>query len=660
MSSDRVARIAFRLSFFVIAAGALAWVCREGTSLFEVGMAFVVYVAAATLWVRGQYQASVDAAVMGDESLRPWTFRYRTSSSVVAVGGLVAGYGLARDNGTALVVGSLMVYLGSGYLLMRFRIYTGAGGRLRVKVGLLVLGGVTAAVIIGLVLLEKSGLAVIPVASVLFAPIGLSLLAEPAIRRLQEPDRGAEIVAAGGVGLLLFLLDIGIAVARVETAWIAFMALALLVVAIVSSTQADIAVVLAAVALMGVTSQSDDKPEALNPKTEHRKVLVALGDSYMSGEGADIYYREEADDLEKGQENHCHRAPTAWAAMAGQTKRHFDSVAFLACSGARTYNVQHEKSPPSRGPRPGAQYNEPATQLDQIDALKTRLKVDLDPSLVVVSLGGNDAGFSTIGMMCLAPGNCSEKRDLWESNLPDVGRALSTTYDQIRREFPRAPILVTAYPAPIYTDKEEQASCDEVALSNEEMLFVSQFVTRLNDTVERAAAAKRFYFLGGMEQALADAHLQLCDPLNNKRPGINFIGLRSVGGIAEQRFNPANWYHNSLHPNERGHAAALQVFEQWRAEHPDPARDAPATTAAGATSTEGGTPQPPCDLVKDSQSTAVRCVDAGAAWARGQLSDMFLWNWWGLQVAVATLAAWLLAVALFGYWKPWWRERPDD
>ena len=67
-----------------------------------------------------------------------------------------------------------------------------------------------------------------------------------------------------------------------------------------------------------------------------------------------------------------------------------------------------------------------------------------------------------------------------------------------------------------------------------------------------------------MQKSLADAHLQLCDQDNDKRPGINFIGLRSVGGFAEQRFNPKNWYHNSLHPNERGHAAMLQVFEQWR------------------------------------------------------------------------------------------------
>jgi lysophospholipase L1-like esterase len=368
-------------------------------------------------------------------------------------------------------------------------------------------------------------------------------------------------------------------------------------------------------------------------------VLVALGDSYMSGEGADLYYDE--DDLDHG--NHCNRAPTAWAAMAGQTRRLFDSVAFLACSGARTYNVRHGGTP---------QYNEPATQLDQVRALKTRLGGTLEPSLVVVGLGGNDAGFATIGMTCLAPGDCSDERHLWEQNLPRVGKALSDTYEAIRSEFENAAVLVTAYPAPIYTEDGKPRKCDQVALSTADMAFVSEFVTELNATVRRAAAANRFHFLGDMEDALADAHLQLCDPENDQRPGLNFIGLRSVGGVAEQRFNPKHWYHNSLHPNERGHAAMLQVFEQWLADHPDPEKDAPA--GGSPNSDARGAPEPPCDLVRDAQSTTALCDDEAARWVRGEIAGVLLWRAWGLQIAVATLAAWLLAVALFGWWRPWW------
>src|SRR4051812_38204578 len=105
MPDARGARIAFRLGFLVLAAGGPAWVCGQGISLFVVAVVFVVYVAAATLWVRGQYQASVDAVVLEDESLRPWTFGYPTSGAVVALGLVATVVGAALDNGTALLAG---------------------------------------------------------------------------------------------------------------------------------------------------------------------------------------------------------------------------------------------------------------------------------------------------------------------------------------------------------------------------------------------------------------------------------------------------------------------------------------------------------------------------------------------------------------------------
>ena len=660
MTSARIARIAFRLSFLIGAAVVLAVVCREGASLAWVGIVFTVYVAAATLWVRGQHQASVDAAQQGDESLYPWTFPYWISGPVAVAGGVLAFIGAQHDFSTALLGGVLAAYLGAGYVLMRFRMYRADRWALRVASGAAALATSLIMLVVGLVWLEDHAWALwILGAGVLSAPIGLSILAEPTVRSLQR--RGHLLpVALGVVSLVVLAADAWIAVGRVDTKLmlLGFAAIALLIVAIVSSTQADIAAVIAAVTLMGVTSTPEDKPDALTPQPGQERVLVALGDSYMSGEGADIYYRENGE-----HENHCNRAPTAWAAMAGQTSRLFDSVAFLACSGARTYNVRHEVPPPGEGEdSKRAQYNEPGTQLDQVDALKERLGEEFKPSLVVISLGGNDAGFSTIGIMCLAPGDCIEKRELWERNLDKVGRALRETFDEVRLEFPDAPVLVTAYPAPVYTEGGDPVSCDQVALSVKDMQFIDEFVTALNETVRDAARSRRFYFLGDMQKSLADAHLQLCDQDNDRRPGINFIGLRSVGGFAEQRFNPKNWYHNSLHPNERGHAAMLQVFEQWLVSHRNPTTDDPDTRASAG----GGDPDtigrrtrtnPPCDLVDDDQSIRVPCHDRGTAWAKGQISDTLLKRGWGVQIGVAVLAAWLLGVGLFGWWKPWWPSR---
>jgi len=668
----RWARIAIRVLFLVAATVALAIVCRQGSSLFLVGVAFTVYVAAATLWVRGQYQASVDAVRAGDPKLRPAAPSYWFSGVGAVGGGALFVLGARGNNSTALLAGALLAYFGLGYVIMRFRTRGTEGWQLVVGGVFLLLSTVLTGT--GLLWLEHGVWVFVLAVGVLIAPIGPSILADPAIRWLQVEGRERYVALAAGAGVLVLAADMGLAAGRVETWWlaaVAFVTLALLTVAIVSSTQADIAAVIGAVTLMGVTSMSAEKPTDLTPKRADSRVLVALGDSYMSGEGADVYYSEHVDKLRKTHDNHCNRAPTAWAAMAGRTpatverpERDFDSVAFLACSGARTFNVRHRRSPIPKVPRrKRTQYNEPGPQLDQVEALKKGLGGDdFDPSLVVVSLGGNDAGFSTIGVTCLAPGDCLERRGLWDNNLDNVGSALEATYDEIRAEFKHSPILVVPYPAPIYSKAGKPVRCKQVALSTKDLQFIVEFLPKLNKEIHEAADAKGFYYLAEMEQALASAHLQLCDPDNNGRPGLNFIGLRSVGGIAEERFNPKNWYHNSLHPNERGHAAMLRTFEAWRAEHRELADEAPKSAdspaPAGKPSAET---EPPCDLVKDAQSTTTSCDHEATTWVKQQVRRTLLPpGWWIVQIAAAAVAAWLLGVAIYGWWKPWWPPRPPE
>ena len=644
MTRHRTSYTAVRFVLFLGAAFALATVCRQGVPLTVVGMVLAAYVAAASWWVLGQHIASVDAWRKDDPTLRPRAPNPWLSLAFLLLGAAGFAYGAARDNGTTLIGGTVLAYLSAGYLLARARLYTTAAGERRcTRAAVSVLTVVAVAAFVGLLLLERDGRYAFLAGALVFAPIGLSLLAEPEIRKLQGVPGDRRLARRAGIGGALLVLAIVVAYIRVDTAWIvyAFLGLSLLVLAIVSSTQADIAVVIALVALMGLTPGSKEKPDALEPESGDPNVLVALGDSYMSGEGEEVYYEEEGDE---DHENHCHRAPTAWAVEAVTEKRLFERVAFLACSGALTNNVRHAE-PLLPNPAPTPQYNETDTQLDRVHAL------GLEPSLVVVSLGGNDAGFATIGMMCMAPGDCSDKEELWIDNLPRVAGALSVAYGQIRKEFPRAPVLVVGYPAPIYAGKGR--SCDDVALSKKDIGFVTKFVRLLNDTVEETATSKKGFHFLDMEPALADEHRQLCDPENDGEPGLNFIGLRSVGGFPEQRFNPSNWYHNSLHPNELGHDAMLKAFERWHASHNPPAGGkAPTTTAP---------PEPQCDLWEEEPSKEAGepsakpdCDDEAATWVRGRVRDMMLfWGLWGLQIGLATAGAWLLAVAYFSWPKPW-------
>ncbi|MEV6412951.1 hypothetical protein [Kribbella sp. NPDC051718] len=243
-----------------------------------------------------------------------------------------------------------------------------------------------ALVLVGLLLMKSHGWSVVLVAFgiVVFVPAGLSILAEPAVDWLHSDEAGRRVAAFFITGPLLLGGSALIAVKRLETTQtayvlIAFAALALLVFAIVSSTQADIAAVIAAVSLMGITSAADRWPAELTPKAGDQRVLVALGDSYMSGEGAQTYYEANADSGGKGSRNHCHRSPTAWAAIAGRND--FDSMAFLACSGAKTSHVRYRAE--TNLPGPARQYNEPGSQLAQVSAFEQ----GLSPSLVVISPG---------------------------------------------------------------------------------------------------------------------------------------------------------------------------------------------------------------------------------------------------------------------------------
>lgn len=198
----------------------------------------------------------------------------------------------------------------------------------------------------------------------------------------------------------------------------------------------------------------------LDKKPEH--LVVALGDSYSSGEGAGDYYAETDNNGSKPRLlNACHRSPWTWsrqASIPGLTDEGGAPVAMighgadhlvpdldyhlLACSGAVTGNV-------SRGGT--GQYGE----LSQID----RGFLDENTTLVTISIGGNDAGFSTVLTACtaetpLAGDACQDLED-------DTGRTLSHRVNgwidaagsrvegvlgEIHAEAPNAHVVLMGYP----------------------------------------------------------------------------------------------------------------------------------------------------------------------------------------------------------------------
>ncbi|MBM7807851.1 lysophospholipase L1-like esterase/MFS family permease [Geodermatophilus bullaregiensis] len=676
----RTTRLQWRRTIaFLIGLGLLLVSARAEVARPLVVIAFVLFAVLATVWVRGQYADSLDG-----EAWTPHPFWLAGLAAVAAVCVVVGGIGLlwspALPGGTLLVVGAVGLYLVAGAVISSRRQQVAAAlrdvtmpreeprrTRVLVGVGVLIGVGVVAALGTSAVLALggpawtrgiAAGLALV---ALLTLPAGVSLASEAAIEILREHEKRIPRLLAMGSGAAVVVAAL-VAVVITESMWalVGIAALAGLVVALASSTQADIVVVLAVIALMGVTPQQARPP--VYPADED-EVLVALGDSYMSGEGAAIYFEQ----TDEGGGNACRRAPTAWAALAGQEPQ-FGGLDFLACSGARTYDVRaHEGAVPMTPPEVAAVPAPPLAEQEHLtDGLDTQLaqyarhEGDYEPGLVVISIGGNDAGFATIGQMCVAPGDCSTERDTWLAGLDEVERELRRTYAEVRAAFAGVPVVVVPYPSPIAALDATGTSvqCDQISLDRAERTFVTQFLNALNGRIHAAANEAGFHYLAEMRNSLRDAHLQLCDPLNEERPGINFIGLRSVKGAPEQRFNPLNWSHNSLHPNERGHAAMLRTFQIWRAENPDLEVDAPndpsAPTMEEASQEVAGAAD--CSVYADDG-----CRAEGTAWALGQIGRFGLT--WGLGLGVVGTGAWAFAVGLFA----WRRHRralysaaPDD
>jgi lysophospholipase L1-like esterase len=430
-------------------------------------------------------------------------------------------------------------------------------------------------------------------------------------------------VLLGALGLAVYLLS---------TDWLltaAVLAIAVvLVVAVVSNTHADVALVLAVASLVAAAPLEEPEPDALTP-VAGADTVVALGDSYMSGEGASVYYAGTND---AAGDHQCRRSPTAYAARLVVEKHRFDRLVFLGCSGARTYNVVATADDPGHA---RAQTGETGTQVDQLQKLRES-NPGFRPSLVLVGIGGNDAGFATIGEICLAPGDCSSQRTLFEHNLPSVRRALFATYSSIRKAVPGVPVLAIPYPQPIADTRR----CNGVALTQPERDFIRSFVDQLDRTVETAASQAGIYYAAEMKGSLAAKRIQLC-ATSKSNAGINFVDLRSVSGLTAQRFNPARWLHNSLHPNDRGHAAMLETLETWISSHPDVTAGGrtPAPVPAGAV-TE---PDPPCSMtVTDNPS----CQQLAREWEMRELRSR---AWWSVgSVLLGLLLVWAVSVIILG------------
>lgn len=208
------------------------------------------------------------------------------------------------------------------------------------------------------------------------------------------------------------------------------------------------------------------KPPSTRPLTPveaaTRGGYVALGDSYSSGEGT--YPTPPEGTVERGAQR-CHRSPKAYFTAVGASFRFRGGVVHAACAGATVAGVRN------------GQYGQPG-QLG---------KVSPRTSLVTISVGGNDAGFSDVLTHCIvkAPlsAACRGQNAAVTGRLPAIQRNVTALLADINRRAPAARIILIGYPH--LFPEAPTAGADTIGITDQRWL--NAMAHRLDLTLSAAA-----------------------------------------------------------------------------------------------------------------------------------------------------------------------------
>ena len=616
-------------------------------------------------WLNGKVKASREA-LPGAPDLGP--ARLALAFCQLAAGVLLVsfggqGRGSVRDIAYFLGLGLVILSLGALVSELRQnRRLADLRGPLLVAVGLASLGLATTVApgwtFLGLL-----------AAGFLLGEVGTELGSEDYQRWSPTPAVTPWLV--GGTGVVVACVGLALLVtAGVDPGHVLPVAALLAVVVLAASADGDalVLVLVVAIALAWSTTPTDATLDDERRPEPGEPYFVVLGDSYISGEGASTFLEgtnEIVRDRPDGDRhlNECRQAPTAWpfvlAARVADESSNGEGrplagfptrVMFLACSGAVTENIDTQPRLNRRGRQLGPA--ELALYESELEALEEAAGRDQPPAFVVVSIGGNDAGFGDIGQTCVGPGNCAEVAEQFLRSRPtadppppggqaepveEIGDDLRAAYERIRDVVGDVPVVVTAYPNPV----DAAGRCRGVLLGSDERAFIRAYVTQLNRHVRQVARDNGFYYMD-IDNALTARNAQLCNSVNGSS-GLNFFALNTKGGAVRDSLSPTNWLHNSLHPNAAGHEALAAAAHDWLVANWPLETDAPWATDPD--------PPDPVDAVLEElavtqcdPTTRRSCAIDGRVWTLEQAHDLFAQALFPLTVLV--LGLWLVMAPL--------------
>lgn len=572
-----------RAAWYVLSLGVLAFV--TATYAWPWTIVAAAGVAITGLMFHRWSSRSGDATAVGRSGISVLLFLL-----CIEVGVLICAWQGWRIFGTVGFIGLSLIAFGFGQLMAEIR----ALGHLRAWIAGFLLLNCTAA--IGLSLAGRGGTGLLVAGIALLIPtVALTSeyvttwLAElnwsspaatgtgPELRRAVSAEPNGGTVTLRGPLRMIVLAAIGLAVAGLGALWLGDVAgwrLAVIVAVVVlafvlmvaSNTDADVLVLLFVVAV--VWSQFPRETEAQPVSAdEASSTVVVLGDSYISGEGARSYFAG-TNTREADGRNECRRSRHAWASrvFGSRTDTMLD---FLACSGAETTNVSASGKGQHVGENPDDEYvsrgDDDEHILSQLEhwarlaAMPERAGVEVQWAFV--SVGGNDAGFGDVVADCIAPGDCSLDGQRRLDHLAEaLEPRLAELYAELQTSFPGR-VAVVPYPVGIVDDAGAGRACSvfRSTFTSRERTFLAGFTRQLNATIRFQAAQHGLRYVAAMEDVFVGRRICETDRAN---ANVNYLALNPVAGDID----PSGWLHNSMHPNEHGHALMAAEIEAWLAQ----------------------------------------------------------------------------------------------
>ena len=289
-------------------------------------------------------------------------------------------------------------------------------------------------------------------------------------------------------------------------------------------------------------------------------IVVVLGDSFSSGQGARRYLAHT--NSQDASANTCRRSPDAYGFLTGyQLNRRVYSY---ACSGAASADIVRESGERDATVLAPGGTSQLADVSDERFGVSAIERIDL----ILLTIGGNDAGFSRVVTACVLPTRCDDDHQQWLARVDLIHEGVRDALIAIKRlDGLRGdvPVVVLAYPS--YVGDRE---CDR-SLTDDELSFGTAYLTKLNRAVADAVDAANVElsqddlatvrFFGSAEVDGAFHGRRICD--SHEPNAANFINLVPRDGPFLERLSPVSWHEGTMHPNEIGHECLSVRLMPW-------------------------------------------------------------------------------------------------